>query len=123
MSCKQVTTGGKNHQTCFKDGRSACLHDKITFCFCYFQGFNSKREYVVTQGPLPSTRDDFWRMLWEQNCRNIVMLTKCSEKGRVSDRVKLCHTGLEQYYILPQGCATTNFENMFVWCVTSVSIT
>lgn len=48
----------------------------------YIMGFNSKREYVVSQGPLPSTRDDFWRMLWEQNCRNIVMLTKCSEKGR-----------------------------------------
>ena len=49
------------------------------------QGYNSKREYVVTQGPLPSTRDDFWRMVWEQNIRNIVMLTRCVEKGRVSE--------------------------------------
>ena len=47
------------------------------------QGFRSKREYIVCQGPLPSTRDEFWRMIWEQNCRNIVMLTKCMEKGRV----------------------------------------
>ncbi|XP_013385097.1 tyrosine-protein phosphatase 10D isoform X2 [Lingula anatina] len=48
----------------------------------YMPGFSSMREYIVTQGPLPSTVDDFWRMVWEQNCRAIVMLTKCVEKGR-----------------------------------------
>ena len=73
---------------------------KLHFAFVIFQGFNSKREYVVTQGPLPSTRDDFWRMLWEQNCRNIVMLTKCSEKGRVSDRVIFYHRELGQRNIM-----------------------
>ncbi|KAH8032328.1 hypothetical protein HPB51_024105 [Rhipicephalus microplus] len=45
-------------------------------------GFNSPREFIVTQGPLHSTRDDMWRMVWEQNCRAIVMLTRCIEKGR-----------------------------------------
>ena len=39
-------------------------------------GFNSKREFIVTQGPLHSTRDDFWRMCWETNSRAIVMLTR-----------------------------------------------
>ncbi|GFR86091.1 tyrosine-protein phosphatase 10D, partial [Elysia marginata] len=48
----------------------------------YMPGFNSKREYIATQGPLPATRDDFWRMVWEQSSRNIVMLTRCYEKGR-----------------------------------------
>lgn len=48
----------------------------------YMPGYSSKREYIATQGPLPATRDDFWRMLWEQNSRNIVMLTRCMEKGR-----------------------------------------
>lgn len=48
----------------------------------YVSGYNSPREFIVTQGPLHSTRDDFWRMVWEQNCRAIVMLTRCIEKGR-----------------------------------------
>ncbi|XP_076467280.1 tyrosine-protein phosphatase 10D-like isoform X2 [Babylonia areolata] len=48
----------------------------------YMPGYSSKREYIATQGPLPATRDDFWRMAWEQNARNIVMLTRCMEKGR-----------------------------------------
>ncbi|KAL8579584.1 hypothetical protein ACOMHN_025537 [Nucella lapillus] len=48
----------------------------------YMPGFSSKREYIATQGPLPATRDDLWRMVWEQNTCNIVMLTRCTEKGR-----------------------------------------
>ncbi|XP_068211169.1 tyrosine-protein phosphatase 10D-like isoform X2 [Palaemon carinicauda] len=48
----------------------------------YVSGHNSPREFIVTQGPLPSTRDDFWRMVWESNSRAIVMLTRCIEKGR-----------------------------------------
>lgn len=48
----------------------------------YIPGFNSPREFIVTQGPLHSTRDDFWRMVWEQNSRAIVMLTRCVEKCR-----------------------------------------
>lgn len=46
------------------------------------KGHNSPREFIVTQGPLRSTRDDFWRMCWESNSRAIVMLTRCYEKGR-----------------------------------------
>lgn len=48
----------------------------------YVSGHNSPREFIVTQGPLPSTSDDFWRMCWESNSRAIVMLTRCIEKGR-----------------------------------------
>lgn len=48
----------------------------------YVPGHNSPREFIVTQGPLHSTRDDFWRMCWESNSRAIVMLTRCYEKGR-----------------------------------------
>ena len=46
------------------------------------QGHNHRqREYIAAQGPLPGTKDDFWRMVWEQNSRNVVMLTQCVERG------------------------------------------
>uniref|UniRef100_A0A4W4H007 protein-tyrosine-phosphatase n=1 Tax=Electrophorus electricus TaxID=8005 RepID=A0A4W4H007_ELEEL len=49
----------------------------------FMPGNRFRREYIATQGPLPGTKDDFWRMVWEQNVHNIVMVTQCVEKGRV----------------------------------------
>lgn len=49
----------------------------------YLPGYKSQREYIATQGPIPGTIDDFWRMIWEQNVSIIVMLTLCKEEGRV----------------------------------------
>ncbi|XP_069126879.1 receptor-type tyrosine-protein phosphatase eta-like [Argopecten irradians] len=49
----------------------------------YIPGYNSPREYIASQGPIPSTIDDFWRMIWEQNVAICVMLTLCKEDGRI----------------------------------------
>ncbi|XP_076119767.1 receptor-type tyrosine-protein phosphatase beta [Alosa pseudoharengus] len=49
----------------------------------YIPGNNFRREYIATQGPLPGTKDDFWKMVWEHNVHNVVMVTQCVEKGRV----------------------------------------
>ncbi|KAI5100613.1 receptor-type tyrosine-protein phosphatase eta precursor, partial [Silurus meridionalis] len=49
----------------------------------YISGYNSKKEYIAAQGPLPATVNEFWRMIWEKNAHTIVMLTKCYEQGRV----------------------------------------
>ncbi|XP_055046652.1 receptor-type tyrosine-protein phosphatase O isoform X2 [Misgurnus anguillicaudatus] len=49
----------------------------------YIPGYNSPHEYIATQGPLPDTRNDFWKMVLQQKSHIIVMLTQCNERRRV----------------------------------------
>ncbi|XP_041131973.1 receptor-type tyrosine-protein phosphatase eta-like isoform X2 [Polyodon spathula] len=49
----------------------------------YMPGYDSKKQFIAAQGPLPGTVNDFWRMIWEQNVHTLVMLTRCNEQGRV----------------------------------------
>jgi len=58
--------------------------DYVNASFVQAKGCNKR--YIATQGPLPATYEDFWKVIWEQNSQVIVMLTKEEEAGRVQ-----CH--------------------------------
>ncbi|XP_041445141.1 protein tyrosine phosphatase receptor type F L homeolog isoform X18 [Xenopus laevis] len=49
----------------------------------YIDGYRKQNAYIATQGPLPETITDFWRMMWEQRTATIVMMTRLEEKSRV----------------------------------------
>ncbi|XP_054625364.1 receptor-type tyrosine-protein phosphatase F isoform X11 [Dunckerocampus dactyliophorus] len=49
----------------------------------YIDGYRKQNAYIATQGPLPETLSDFWRMVWEQRSSTIVMMTRLEEKSRV----------------------------------------
>jgi len=42
----------------------------------------SERRYIATQGCLPATVLDFWKMIWQEDTRVIVMTTNEIERGR-----------------------------------------
>ncbi|XP_069760121.1 phosphatidylinositol phosphatase PTPRQ [Narcine bancroftii] len=49
----------------------------------YVSGYLCPNEFIATQGPLPGTVADFWRMIWETRSQSVVMLIHCFGKGRV----------------------------------------
>ncbi|XP_061815715.1 receptor-type tyrosine-protein phosphatase O isoform X1 [Nerophis lumbriciformis] len=49
----------------------------------YIPGYKHPKEYIATQGPLPETRNDFWKMVLQEKSPIVVMLTQCNERRRV----------------------------------------
>ena len=47
------------------------------------QGYGETRAYIAAQGPMATTVNDFWRMVWEHNVATIVMLTRIVEDNKV----------------------------------------
>ncbi|CAI8037248.1 Receptor-type tyrosine-protein phosphatase delta, partial [Geodia barretti] len=52
----------------------------------YIDGYNFEHKFIATQGPLPNTTVDFWRMVWQERSQSIVMVTNLVEGNRIK-----CH--------------------------------
>jgi len=56
--------------------------------------------HIFPQGPLPETTGDFWRMVWEQRCATIVMMTKLEERSRIKCDQYWPNRGAETYGLM-----------------------
>lgn len=65
----------------------------------YIDGYRKQNAYIATQGPLPETFGDFWRMVWEQRAATVVMMTRLEEKSRVSP-LNLAFYNLKKIFFL-----------------------
>lgn len=56
--------------------------DYINASYINFKSANDVPGYIACQAPLTNTFSHFWRMVWEQNIRVILMLTNLVEKNK-----------------------------------------
>ena len=49
----------------------------------HVDSYQTKNSFIATQAPIECTIKDFWKMVWEQNSKTIVVLCKEYEKGEV----------------------------------------
>ena len=61
------------------------------------QGYNREKEYIASQGPLPNTVGDFWRLIWDHNIPTVVMLTNLMENMKVKCSQYWPNSGSQQY--------------------------
>lgn len=73
----------------------------------YIYGWpNETRAFIATQGPLPNTIVDFYRMIWYEYVPVIVMITRLVEKNKVTKT--LLFTMIDYFSLYSQ-----NVKNIF----------
>ena len=81
----------------------------------YSQGYNHTQEFIASQGPVPGTVIDFWRMVWEYDIPTIVMVTNLFEKMKKKCAQYWPHSGSASYgpYTVTL-VATTSLTNFVI---------
>ncbi|CAM1299267.1 Uncharacterised protein PB.3394, partial [Pycnogonum litorale] len=77
----------------------------------FVDGYKQKNAYISTQGPLPKTFNDFWRMVWEQHVLVLVMTTRTIERSRMK---------CGQYW--PNEEDTEQVQGQFTICCKSIDL-
>ncbi|TRZ00687.1 hypothetical protein DNTS_012312 [Danionella cerebrum] len=86
----------------------------------FIDGFRRQSAYIATQGPLPETFSDFWRMVWEQRAATVVMMTRLEEKSRVKCDQYWPSRGSETYGSLTVSLLDT--MELASFCVRTLSL-
>ncbi|XP_064411080.1 receptor-type tyrosine-protein phosphatase delta isoform X15 [Latimeria chalumnae] len=86
----------------------------------YIDGYRKQNAYIATQGPLPETFGDFWRMMWEQRSATIVMMTKLEERSRVKCDQYWPGRGTETYGLIQVTLLDT--VDLATYCVRTFAL-
>ncbi|CAI8028519.1 Receptor-type tyrosine-protein phosphatase alpha [Geodia barretti] len=85
------------------EGHADCQRDFINACYVdvghlfphnailtdppththHHQGYKFRNKFIATQGPLPKTVVDFWRLVWQEKPPTIVMVTNLKEGTKI----------------------------------------
>ncbi|XP_024143454.1 receptor-type tyrosine-protein phosphatase delta isoform X28 [Oryzias melastigma] len=86
----------------------------------YIDGYRKQNAYIATQGPLPETFGDFWRMIWEQRSAVVVMMTKLEERSRVKCDQYWPTRGTETYGLIQVSLLDT--VELATYCVRTFAL-
>lgn len=74
---------------------------------------DQRKKYIAAQGCQQGTVNDFWRMVWQENCRVIVMTTKEVERGKNKCYKYWPDKGRIMQAITPSSTITVNCTQEF----------
>ncbi|KAL4437915.1 hypothetical protein ABPG74_001086 [Tetrahymena malaccensis] len=84
-----------------------CPYINASFINSVHKG-NGERKFIATQGPLPETFNQFWKMVWSENVQCIMMLCNLRENDKVQcDQYWPSGVGVTQQY----GKLSVTFED------------
>ncbi|KAG8589546.1 hypothetical protein GDO81_006431 [Engystomops pustulosus] len=89
----------------------------------FIKGVYGPRAYIATQGPLPSTLVEFWRMIWEYNIGIIVMACMEFEMGKKKCERYWAEVGCEVLQCGPFSITCTKEEKKTDYVIRLLAIT